>query len=200
MKIKVLSLFILFLSLQGCSSTPSTPSLERAANFEKGISRIPERYYLFLEFRSRSVCSDECNCAPEAPAPLYEITSAGELWIERDLEGFPTSSSPIVGFFVFNDWGGRVYAMDTLPFTLQPGIAPSDTIIATVYSVDAEGTAVVEVYGETYFIKPGQAWTDSGDMRREPPAGCHISYSTSLTNFGLFSETQIRFGNPALQP
>ncbi|NOT06252.1 MAG: hypothetical protein HOP27_16795 [Anaerolineales bacterium] len=198
--IKVLSLFILFLLLQGCSLTPSTPSLERAVNFEKGISKIPEGYYIFLEFRSRNVCSDECHCAPEAPAPLYEITSAGELWIERDLEGFPASSSPIVGFFVFNDWGGRVYAMDTLPFTLQPGIAPSDTTIATVYSVDAEGTAVVEVYGETYFIKPGQAWTDSGNMRREPPAGCHISYSTSLTNFGLFSQTQIRFGNPDLHP
>ena len=198
MKIKLFSLFVLFLSLLGCSSTPSTPSLERAVNFEKGISKIPEGYYIFLEFKYRSVCSDKCNCAPEASAPLYEITPAGELWIERDLEGFPTSSSPIVGFFVFNNWGGRVYAMDTLPFTLQPGIAPSDPIIAIVYNVDAEGTAIVEIYGETYFIKPGQAWTDSGDMKREPPAGCRISYSTSLTNFGLFSQTQIRFGYPSL--
>jgi hypothetical protein len=208
MKIKLLSLFTLFLLLQACSSTPSTPSLERAVNFEKGISNIPQGYFIFLEFFSRSVCSDKCNCAPEASAPLYEFTSTGELWIERDLgfastgkpwiekdlDGLPTVSSPMAGFFVFNDWGGRIYVLDTLPFTLDPG----DTPIATVYSVDAEGTAVVEVYGETYFIQPGQSWTDSGDMRREPPEGCRISYSTSLTNFGLFSQTQIRFGYPDL--
>ncbi len=216
MKIKLLSLFIffLFLSLQGCSSTPSTPPLERAVNFEKGISKIPEGDYIFIEFKSSSVCSDECNCAPEAPAPLYEFTSAGELWIvadlgvtstgelwiEEDVDGLPTLSSPILGFFVFNDWGGRVYVMETLPFELKPGIAPSDTIFATVYSVDAEGTAVVEVFGETYFIKPGQSWTDNGDMRQEPPAGCHVSYSTSLANFGLFPQTQIRFGYPNLYP
>ncbi|MBI3176236.1 MAG: hypothetical protein HYZ25_21130 [Chloroflexi bacterium] len=203
MKIKLLSLFTLFLFLSGCSSNSS---LERAVNFEKGISKIPEGYSIFLEYVGRSVCSDQCNCAPEAPAPLYEFTSSDELWIERDLgvtstgepwiekdlEGLPTLSSPIVGFFVFNDWGGRIYVVDTLPFTLDPG----DTPIATLYSVDTDGTAVVEVYGETYFIKPGQSWTDSGDTRREPPFGCHISYTTSLTNFGLFSQKQIRFGYP----
>lgn len=200
MKIKFLLSFLIFLSLQGCSSTPATPSLARAVNFEKGVSKIPEGYYLFLEFRYRDVCSDKCNCAPEAPAPLYEINSAGELWIERGLEGLSTSSSPGIGIFVFNNWGGRVYAMDALPFTLQPGLAPSDPIIANVYNVDAEGIAVVEIYGEAYIIKPGQSWTDSGDMKREPPAGCHISYSASLTNFGLFSQAQIHFGYPPAQP
>src|SRR5512138_1073852 len=143
MRIKLLSLFILFLLLQGCSSNPS---LKPAINFEKGISNIPKDYYIFLELFGSSTCSDECQCAPGPTAPLYEITSTGELWIENSLEGFPASSSPIVGFFVFNDGGGRVYVIDTLPFTLTPG----DTSIATVYSVDAEGTAVVEVYGETY--------------------------------------------------
>jgi hypothetical protein len=193
MRIKLLSLFILFLLLQGCSSNPS---LERAVNFEKGISNIPEGSYLFLEFRADSVCSDECNCPPAPRAPLYEITSTGELWIENSLEGFPTSSSPIVGFFVFNDWGGRVYVMDTLPFALQP----SDTTMAIVYSVNADGTAVVEVDGNSYFIKPGQSWTDSGDVWQPPPFGCHVSYSKGLTNFGLFSQTQIRFGYPNLHP
>lgn len=210
MKIKLLLLFLLFLSLQGCSSTPKPPPLERAVDFETGVSEIPEDHYLFLEFRNRNVCSAKCNCAPEASAPLYEITPEGELWIERDLgvtstgeswletgsEGHPTLSSPIVGLFVFNDWGGWIFVMDTLPFSVDPG----DAHIATVYSVDAEGTAVVEIYGETYFIKPGQSWTDSGDMPREPPAGCRISYSTSLTNFGLFSQSQIRFGYPDLHP
>lgn len=197
MKIKPLLLFLLFLSLQGCSTTPPTPSLERAVDYEKGISNIPEGYYIFLEFRTSSVCSDECHCpVVEAPAPLYEFTSAGELWIERDLQDFPTLSSPIAGFFVVNDWGGHVYVVDALPFTLEPG----DTTIATVYSVASDGTAVVEVFGETYFIKPGQAWTDSSEIRQEPPAGCRVSYSTSLANFGLFSETQIRFGNPYQHP
>lgn len=192
------TLFIFFLLLQGCSQTPPTsspPSLERADNFEQGISKIPEGYSLFLVFDARSVCSDECNCAPEAPAPLYEFTSEGELWIKA-LDGFPVSSSPIVGFFAFSNWGGGVYVMDTLPFTLAPG----DSTIATVYRVDAEGTAVVEVYGETYFIQPGQAWTDSGDVQQESPPGCYISYSTSLTNFGLFPQAQIRFGYTALHP
>jgi hypothetical protein len=193
------------------TSIPATPSLERAVDFEKGISNIPEGYYLFLEYFGRSACSGECNCpVVEAPAPLYEITSSGELWIERDLgvtptgeswirkdlEGRLTLSSPIAGFFVFNDWGGGVYVMDTLPFTLTPG----DTAIAAVYSVDAEGTAVVEIFGETYFIKPGQSWTDSGDVRQEPPKGCHVSYSTRVTNFGLYPQTQIRFGYPGLHP
>jgi hypothetical protein len=190
----------------------ATPSLEHAVNFEKGTSKIPEGYYIFIELRGRNVCSDECNCAPEARPPLYEFTSAGELWIkeglgvtstgeswlERDLEGRLTLSSPIVGFFVDDEDSGfgQVHVVNTLPFTLEP----SDPSIATIYSVEADGTAVVEIYGETYFIKPGQSWTDSGDWRREPPPECRISYSKSLTNFGLYSQTQIRFGYPDLHP
>jgi hypothetical protein len=211
MKTKRLSLLILLLLLQACAPTPLVPSLERAVNFEKGISKIPQGNYLFLEFRSKSVCSNECNCAPEAPAaPLYEITPAGELWIERDLgltstgqswletgsDGRPSLYSPILGFFVFNAWGGRIYVMDILPFTLRPG----DTTMATVYNIDAQGTAVVEVYGETYFIKPGQSWIDSGDRWQEPPAGCHVSYNTSLVNLGLFSQSKIHFAYPNLKP
>lgn len=198
---------------------PTIPPLEPAIDFEKGISNIPEGYYIFLEYFGRSECSNECNCAPtEARAPLYEITSAGELWIEsdllgvdsagkswirKDLESILTLSDPVAGFFVYDDDSsiGQVQVVDPLPFTLIPFTFTADApAVATVYSVEADGTAIVEVYGETYFIKPGQSWTESGDWSREPPAGCRISYSDRLTNFGLFSKTQIRFGYPNPHP
>jgi hypothetical protein len=160
MKIKSPLLFLIFLSFQGCSTIPAAPTLERAVKFEKGISRIPEDHYLFLEFSSSSVCSEKCNCAAVAPvALLYEITSTGDLWIERDPgftstgesvietapNGLSSLSVPIIGFFVFNDWGGQVNVVDALPYTLAPG----DSTIAAVYSVDADGTAVVDLFGET---------------------------------------------------
>lgn len=201
------------------TSIPATPSPDPAIDFEKGISNIPEGYYIFLEYSGRSECSSECNCAPtEARAPLYEITSTGELWIESDLlgvdptgkswvikdsEGILTLSDPIAGFFVYNNDAsvGQVQVVSPLPFTLIPFTFTFDALaVATIYSVEADGTAIVEVYGETYFIKPGQSWTESGDWSREPPAGCRISYSNRLTNFGLFSKTQIRFGYPDPNP
>jgi hypothetical protein len=186
------------------TSIPATPFLEPAIDFEKGISNIPEGYYIFLAYFGRSECSGECNCAPtEARAPLYEITPAGELWIISDLEDHPTLSSQIAGFFVYDDDSsiGEVQVVDPLPFTVTPFTFTRDApAIATVYSVEADGTAVVEVYGETYFIKPGQLWTESGDWSREPPAGCRMSYSDRLTNFGLFSKAQVRFGYPDQHP
>lgn len=207
MKIKPLSLFLLFLTLQGCSSTPATPTLEHAVDFEKGVSGIPEDQFIFFEYRSRSDCSVECHCAAvEASAPLYEITPEGELWIERELgfaltgepwletdsQGRQSLSAPIMGFFVMNEWGGQIHVVDALPFSA----IPSDTTIATVYSVDADGTAIVEIFGETYYLKPGQSWTSSGDIPQGEPLGCHTSYNTSLTNLGLFSLSQLRFGYP----
>lgn len=205
MKIKHLSFILFFLTLQGCSSVPATPTLERAVDFEKGVSNIPEDQFFFFEYRSRSDCSVECHCAAaEAPAPIYEITPDGELWIERELgfnltgepwlvtdaQGDQSLSGPIMGFFVMNEWGGQIHVVDALPFSA----IPSDTTIATVYSVDADGTAIMEIFGETYYLKPGQSWTDSGEVQQGVPLGCHTSYSTSVTNYGLFSLSQLRFG------
>lgn len=207
MKKKLLSLCLIFLTLQGCSSVPAAPTLERAVDFEKGVYKIPEDQFIFLEYRNRSDCSVECHCAAvEAPAPLYEITPEGELWIERELgfnltgepwlktdsQGVQSLSGPIMGFFVMNEWGGQISVMDTLPYSA----IPADTTIATVYSIDADGTAIVEIFSETYSLKPGQAWADSDDIPQGSPLGCHISYSTSLTNLGLFSLSQLRFGFP----
>jgi hypothetical protein len=217
----VLAACVLLSTPAGTTLEPTattTPSLEPAIDFEKGISNIPEGYYIFLEFFGRSKCSDECNCAPEARAPLYEITPAGELWIissligvtstgaswiGNDLEDRSTLSSPIAGFFVYDDDSsmGQVQVVAPLPFTVTPFTFTRDApAIATIYSIEADGTAVVEVYGKTYFIKPGQSWTESGDWSREPPSGCRMSYSDRLTNLGLFAKTQVRFGYPDQHP
>jgi hypothetical protein len=202
MKIKILSLLILILSLQGCSPLeypsrkgtpiPLIPTLEPAVNFEKGISKVPKGYYIFIELRGSSVCSPECQCAPAPVRIQYNFTSSGELWTDlHDLPVILASSSPIVGFFGYGDWQDNLYVIEALPFKVRPD---GDV---TVYSIDVQGTAIVEVHGGTYFIRPGQSWTDSGDIKQEPPAGCHVSYSTRLSNYGLLSRTQIRFGDPS---
>jgi hypothetical protein len=194
MRIKLTLLFIMFLALQGCSPALKNPQLERAADFEKGVSNIPKGYFIFLELSGSNVCSDECHCAPAPVRPAYNFTASGELW--TDLESLPAAlASPTVGFFGYGNWRDKLFIMDALPFNLQPY---DDTTVATLYSVDAQGTAIVEIAGETYFIKPGQSWTDSGEVRQEPPAGCHVSYTRRLTNYGLLPQTQIQFGDPGL--
>ena len=200
MKIKLLSLLILILSFQGCSSlenligkgtpVPLIPTLEPAVNFEKGISQVPKGFYIFIELSHRDECSPECQCAPGPVKPSYNFTTSGELVTDQE-NIIPALSTPIVGFFGYDRRAkDRLYVIDTMPYKTPP----YDEF--TIYSVDAQGTATMEVDGKTYFIRPGQSWTDSGDMKREPPAGCHISYSTRLSNYGLLPQAQIRFGVP----
>ena len=200
MKIKLLLLLILILSFQGCSSfknvigkgtpIPLIPTLEPAANFEKGISQVPKGYYIFIEFSYRDVCSTECQCAPGPVKPSYNFTTSGELVTDQE-NIIPALSTPIVGFFGYDPTArDRLYVIDTLPYKTPP----YDEV--TIYSVDSQGTATMEVDSKTYFIKPGQSWTDSGVLKREPPTGCHISYTTRLSNYGLLTKAQIRFGVP----
>jgi hypothetical protein len=98
-------------------------------------------------------------------------------------------TSTIVGLFGYGKWNERVYVIKTLPYTPPYGEA-------IIYSVDAQGTVVVEVQGKTYFIRPGQAWTESGEVRREPPSGCHIAFTSQLSNYGLLAQAKIRIGDP----
>jgi hypothetical protein len=168
--------------------TPN-PTLEPAINFEKGLSQVPIGYLVFIELRGYSTCSEECNCAPAPVRMLYKFTASGELW--TDLFDFDKiMSQPIVGFFGYGDWQDQLYGMDTLPFK----VPPYDD--ATVYSVDDKGVAIMETHGETFYIKPGQTWTNSGTEKREPPVGCSISYGSTLTNYGLLPRSKIRFGDP----
>ena len=110
MKIKLLSLLILLFALQGCSSNLS---LERPAGFEKGVSKIPEGYYLFMELMGTEDCSYECHCAPGPVRVLYDFTASGVLW--TDFEGLtPALSSPIVGFFGFGSYRDQLYVMNKL--------------------------------------------------------------------------------------
>jgi hypothetical protein len=196
--IKQFSLLILIFSLQGCSTlgnltgkgtpVPQIPTLESAINFEKGISQIPKGYYIFIEFSGSSVCSDECNCAPGPVKPQYQFTSSGELVTDQP-DIIPALPTPIVGFFGDGgiSGGDRLYVIDKLPYK------PFPEGMFTIYSIDAQGIATVGIGDRTYFIRPGQAWTDNGDVKQEPPAGCHMTYSSRLSNYGLLPAAKIRF-------
>jgi hypothetical protein len=211
MKIKLLVLLILFLLLEGCSPlenpgeqgtpvpptptleqgtpVPPTPTLEPATNFEKGISQVPKGYYIFIELRNREECSSECQCAPAPVRMLYDIDSSGVLW--TDLFNLNEAlTKPIVGFFGFGNWRDQLYVIDSLPYKVPPYDA------ATVYSIDDKGVAIMEYFGKTFYIKPGQSWTNEGNEKREPPAGCSIDYGTTLTNHGLLSRAEIQLGDP----
>lgn len=197
MKIKLLLLLMMLLMLQACSPlsssqrgetlTPLAPTLEPAINFEEGLSQVPAGYYLFLEFYGRSTYSPECNMAPGPPAPPNYNFASGELMTSQP--NITTAlSSPIVGLFgLALSPHNMLYVIDNLPYKV-----PSyDGLI--LHSVDAQGIATVEIAGKTYLIKPGQAWTDSGDVKQEPPAGCHSAYLSRVSNLGLLSKAQIQF-------
>jgi hypothetical protein len=140
MKNKLLSIVILLSLLQACSAIENR-TLEPAINFSKGVSQVPQGYYVFIEIANHSIYSPECQRAPAPVRQLYDFTSSGELW--TDLYNLPTApSSPMVGFFGYGDWHENLYVMETLPFTVPPYGE------ATVYSVNAEGIAVVEIHGE----------------------------------------------------
>ena len=196
--IKLVSFLIVLLSLQACSSLgnqsvqgtpiPLTPTLEPAINFEKGNSQVPSGYYAFIEFSGDSVFSPECQRAPGPPGPpRYDFRSSGELVTSQSYIS-PALSSHLVGLFGYaGSRPNQLYVIDALPYKAPP----YDEFI--IYSVDAQGVATIEIRDKTYFIKPGQSWTDSGDVKQEPPAGCHVAYSTRLSNYGLLSRAQIQF-------
>jgi hypothetical protein len=175
-------------STPAVSPTPN-PTLEPAIKFDEGVSQVPIGSYIFIEIRTYGICSTECNCAPGPVRPLYEIDSSGVLWTDLfDLDQMLTK--PIVGFFGFGDWQDHLYGIDSLPYRIPPYDA------AIVHSVDDKGIAVMEYFGKTFYIKPGQSWKNTGTEKREPPVGCRFDYGSTLTNYGLLSRTQIRFGDP----
>jgi hypothetical protein len=202
------SLLILILSLQGCSTlenltgkgtpvpqipketlVPLIPTLEPAINFKKGVSQVPNGYFILIEFGGSSVCSDECHCALAPPAPPhYQFTSSGELLTDQP-DIIPALSTPIVGFFGERGTSGSdiLYVIDKLPYK------PFSEGTLTIYSIDTLGTITVEIGDKAYFIRPGQAWTDNGDVKREPPPGCHMTYSSRLSNYGLLPDAKIQF-------
>ena len=168
---------------------PSLPTLEPAIHFNEGVSQIPTGYFIFLEIRTYSICSSECHCAPGPVRQLYDLDSSGVLW--TDLFNFDQIlTQPIIGFFGFGDWQDQLYVIDGLPYKMPP----YDAII--VHSIDAKGVVVMEYYGKTFYIKPGESWTNNGKQKREPPVGCSIDYGSTLTNYGLLSRAKIQFGDP----
>jgi len=99
-------------------------------------------------------------------------------------------TSTIVGFFGYGRWNEAAYVIKALPYQTPPYGE------AIIYSVDAQGAIVAEVQGKTYTIRPGQAWTEGGDVKREPPPGCHITFRSQLSNHGLLAQAKIRIGDP----
>lgn len=171
------------------SQKPAVPSLEPAIIFENGISQVPVGYFVFLEISTYSYCSTECNCAPGPVRILYNYSSSGELWTDLfDLNNI--LEKPIVGLFGFGDWHDQLYVIDKLPYKIPPYDA------AAVYNVNAEGVAIMEYMGKSFYIKPGQSWTNDGNEKRESPVGCSIAYGSKLTNYGLLTRDKIHFGDP----
>jgi hypothetical protein len=126
-------------------------------------------------------------CTRAIAPPPYQFTSSGELVTDQP-DIISALSETIVGFYGFAGTSAvrRLYVIDALPYKPSPGE------MFTIYSIDSQGTATVGVDGLTYFIKPGQAWLDSGDVMHWPPIGCHMSYNIRLSNYGLVSQAQIR--------
>jgi hypothetical protein len=197
-------IFALSLLFVACSSLPKPtrppasiipppPTLEPATNFVKGLSQVPTGQFLFVTLRNEDVCSSECNCpVVEPPRKQYGFSPSGELWLSPYDIRDPTSilTSTLVGLFGYGRWNERVYVIKALPYQTPPYGE------ATIYSVDAQGTIVVEVQAKTYFVRPGQAWTEGGDVKREPPPGCHITFTSQLSNHGLLLQAKIRIGDP----
>jgi hypothetical protein len=193
MNTKTLALIVLLVTLQASCATRTNgkgtpiPPLKPAYNFEKGISQVPEGYYVFIELTGYTNYSSACNKAPAPVRVLYDITAEGDLW--TDLFNLPEAlASPIVGFLGYGDFQNELQVIDSLPYTVRPYGE------ATVYSVDDQGVATIEIQGKTYFFEPGQSWSMRG-AQSEPPLGCRVTYGSRLTNYGLLPRSRIHFGS-----
>jgi hypothetical protein len=165
-------------------TAPPIPTLESVTRFVEGESKIPVGQKLFVVIGGRRQCSSECNCpAVEPPPPAYSISEAGELQLRGNWEKQQISPN-IVGFLGYGEWGERVNVIETLPYE-----TPDKQII--IHSVDAKGVMVAEVAGHFYFIKPGQRWSTSADVKDDRRPGCHIVYPYYFFNYGLLAHSQI---------
>ncbi|MBI5841756.1 MAG: hypothetical protein HZB19_16830 [Chloroflexi bacterium] len=172
-------------------SDPPTPALEPAENYASGVSQIPTGMYLFVELSTYDERSEQCQCpAVEPPKWVYKWSSSSELCIEEYFYNlyFPdptsiVSSTSVLGLFGYGRWQEVLSAINTLPY---------NEYYIPIYSADSDGVIVIGLQGKEYFLKPGQSWVDSGRFKREPPAGCSISYVNKLTNYGLLNRQRIQ--------
>jgi hypothetical protein len=68
----------------------------------------------------------------------------------------------------------------------------SDGKTVVIYNVDAQSKIAAEVFGSTYFFKPGQSWVENIKDRQNMPWGCTMTYTSRVTNYGFLTKEQLK--------
>ncbi len=178
------------------TSTPPTTTLtlQPAVKYTEGLSEIPPGQFLFVEYWVTTSGTGQCDGAAMIDFPGY-LFSSGTLDAPNvDLgRGRRNSLTSVIGLFGMGEsragaMGGgissRLDVIDTLPYAL---VSNKEAII---HSVDAQGTIVAEITGETFFIKPGQSWLRQNEV--DPSPQCHQVTTARLTNYGFLDKDQVQ--------
>lgn len=188
--------------LVACGAGPlyPTPTLTPAVGFTNGVSEVPEGFRIFLEYKHRSDPHwDECpRVVQQLGVPEYATSfyfdgdrlhalspcwQTGECYpravLIRDCY-HPNSADVAEG-----DYWCQYKAIDTLPAAIgEVGIV--------LRAIDKEGTVVVEIEGQPYYICSGGHWQRMIETT-DNYAGetCDHTQTTSLTNYGLIANDEI---------
>ncbi len=199
-------------------SLPPTPVLSPAGAFTSGASNQEPGTFLFVESWSDDKGSPACEETILIDEPTYDTDCAGGCpwqwsggepdrpikalsgWVQGEIEpgglvGFLGSGASISG--IGGGVSSALYPINKLPFAIGKR--------ATIHSVAADGSIVVQNEAITFSLQPGQSWmsrsyADEAGLetyygRGNPvPAGCTVVETYRLTNFGLLRADQIRVG------
>lgn len=172
-------------------NVPPTPTLRPAVDFVQGINQVPAGKVLFVEYWRVSDGSGNCPGAVMIDFPGYSF-SAGQL------DAYTGISSPtgkldagIIGLLGDGDtnrgaMGGGIssglYAIQSLPY-------PIEHHLGTIYSVYQQGEIVVDIWGQTFWLEPGQSWVLQ--VGGDPSSECHTITTYRFTNYGFLDNDNV---------
>lgn len=171
---------------------PPSPTLRPASDYVEGINEVPLGKYLFVEYWRIWDGSGNCQDAAMIDFPGYDYSS-GELYAYTGISDQPDEqATSIIGFIGDGDrnqgaMGGGIRSelgmIQSLPHIIKYQLG-------TIYSVYRQGAIVVEIWGQTYWLEPGQSWVQQ--VEEDPSSECHKVTTYRFTNYGFLDKDQVQ--------
>ncbi|PKO16173.1 MAG: hypothetical protein CVU39_09100 [Chloroflexi bacterium HGW-Chloroflexi-10] len=174
------------------TTLPPSPTLRPATDFVEGINEVPVDKYLFVEYWRTWDGSGNCTDAAMIDFPGYDYSS-GELYAFSGISDQPDEhATNIIGFIGDGDrnqgaMGGGISSelsmIQSLPYTIKYQLG-------TIFSVYRQGAIVVELWGQTIWLEPGQSWVQQ--VEEDPSSECHRVTTYRFTNYGFLDREQVQ--------
>jgi len=173
-------------------NVPPTPTLRPADDFVAGINEVPPGKVLFVEYWRISDGIGNCPGAAMIDFPGYRY-SAGELEAHTGVSGSTGElDAGVIGIMGVGDsnrgaMGGGIsselIAIQSLPY-------PIEHQLGTLHSIYSQGEIVVDIWGQAYWLEPGQSWVLQ--VEGDPSSECHTVSTYRFTNYGLLDEGSVK--------